>query len=202
MSWYTNYRLGVKKEDGKIYPLGVFDAKGKGYDIISTSRSFTTDLKESFRDIKDDEISDELRKEYEYKIYEDEIEMQDLQVLPLKDLPHGNYVKTGYFLIDDIERYIKNGYYNRYDDIFYDTLSPEVFGMKMNNELAFGIPEKKYDCDGEEIEYHSCAEYAYFAYPDYQCKEYEAFLLREIASIYFKYGEVDDSNIYVIKTEG
>lgn len=198
MSWYVNYYLGVQDKDGKIVPLGPYDNKGKLKCVHSTSRSFTTDLKDEFIPILDAMITDELRKEFKYDI-EGELRRY-FEYCPIADLPKGEWIKTGYFLIEDINRYLED--YSDFDD-FYQYLSPAQYAIKLENELKFGKPKPIKDCEGEEIEQYSCSEYAYFAYPDYQSKEYESWLLRTTANMLTEGFELDEeSRIVAIKTEG
>ena len=69
MSYYYTYYLGYERE-GKIYPLGPYDCFGKLRDVVNRSRSFASDLHERFWPVKEEEISDELRKEFEYTDWE------------------------------------------------------------------------------------------------------------------------------------
>lgn len=198
MSWYVDYYLGVQDKDGKIVPLGPYDNKGKLKCVHFTSRSFTTDLTDEFIPILDAMITDELRKEFKYDV-EGELRSY-FGYCPLEDLPRGEWIKTGYFLIEDINRYLE-------DDVdfndFYQYLSPAQYAIKLENELKFGKPKPIKDCEGEEIEQYSCSEYAYFAYPNYQSKEYESWLLRTTASMLAENFELDEgSRIVAIKTEG
>ena len=66
MSYYYNYYVGYKK-DGKIYPWGPYNANGKLEPMVSRSRSFASDLHEEFYAVSDKEVSEELRKEFEYE---------------------------------------------------------------------------------------------------------------------------------------
>ena len=109
MSYYYNYFIGYMHE-GKIYPLGPYDAKGNPRDAVSRSRSFASDLHEDFDVVRDDMISDELRKEYEYTNYKDEVEMPRLKYLRVAELPKEPYIKKGYFLIKDVLLFEEGGY--------------------------------------------------------------------------------------------
>ena len=177
MAYYYNYTIGYE-HDGKIYPFGPYDAKGKIMDVVSRSKSFASDLYEWFHPVKDSQISDELRKQFERKNWNGDA-VVDVKYLPLTDLPSGSYIKKGYFLIDDVKRYQEG---ECLEDIFYDRLSPEVYSAMLQNECMGLKPAPRKDCEGEEIEVHSASEYMYFAYPDYHCREYEAFLIKFAAS--------------------
>lgn len=198
MSWYVWYKLGYEDKDGKIYPLGPFDNQGNFKDIFCRSRSFASDLWEEFRDIPQEKVSDELRAVYEKDIENDDIQFDDRQVryMYLSDLPKGNYIKSGYFLIEDIGRYEKDRYA---EDIFYDHLTPQEYALRVENELKFGPPKPKKDFCGYEYTPNSVSDYAFYMYPEYYCKEYEAFLIRQVAEIYDEYNEM---KVVVLEEDG
>lgn len=203
MSWYTTFYVCKQDKDGKIYPLGVYDNNGKLKCVHETSRSFTTDLKDRFHPIKDEMISDSLRKEFE-EYLEEPGSRQYFEYLPKSELPKGSYVKTGYFLLEEINEYLTyiDGKTDYFDGL-YDVLTPTEYAMKLENELKFGKPEPKKDIDGYEITQHTCSEYSYFAYPDYECEEWEAFWLRSVSEILAEDWDLKDGErIVIIKTEG
>lgn len=196
MSWYYNYTIGYKKE-GKIYPLGPFDNKGKLCDVVSKSRSFASDLYESFVEVGEEMISDELRKQFEYEDFDGEKKIQ-VYYMPYIALPKGDYIKKGYFLISDIEEYEKS--HDTYD-LFYDYMTPEIYLKRLTNELKFGKPAIIKDCEGVQTEI-SCANYAYYAYPDYLCKEYEVSVIREAAHILNSEYDYAVEELVVLMTQG
>ena len=199
MSWYVHYYLGYKTKEDKIYPLGPYDCFGHLYNIFYRSRSFTSDLHEDFFKINEQQSTDELKKSFSYENYDGEIIFADVEYLPLNKLPSGSYVKSGYFLIEDIQNYLKD---EDPWDLFYDCLDPTTYALKMESELKFGKPTPKKDCEGNEITEHSCADYAYFAYPDYFSKEYESALIRNAAEMYEFIDLPDEAEIVVLKREG
>lgn len=204
MSYYYNYFLGYRnKEDGLFYPLGPYDMNGNLHDVFSKSRSFASDLHKRFYMIPKDKFSDALRKEYTYEGYTltDEEELADVRYLPVSELPTGSYLKKGYFLIDDIKQYEKND--GDSWDLFYDYIPVTIYAQMMKNELTFGKPKNIYDCEGEEIDVHSCSEYAFYMYPDYNSEEYESFLLREAIEMYeFGVDELRNADLVILETEG
>ena len=200
MSYYYNYYIGYEK-DNKIFPLGPFDNNGQFFSAIWRSRSFASDLHEDFELAPKEKLSEELLKalgraeiDEEDKIFESPVKVLDLEKLGSSD-----FIKSGYFLIEDIEEYKKN---NDAYDLFYEKLSPEVYAMRLENELKFGLPKPKLDCEGNPFEVHSVSEYAFFAYPDYNCKEYETFLIKEIANTFEFSDLVKNAKIVIIETEG
>lgn len=198
MSWYVNYYLGIMDLEGKIRPLGPFNSDGELCCIRSTSRSFTTELHERFNIIQAQQYTDELRKHFKYDTAEDSETSRFFGYLEIDKLPKGSYIKRGYFLLEQVNEYLETE-----DSDFWNVLTPQQYALKLDNELKFGPPKPKKDEYGEEITEHSCADYTYFAYPEYQSEEYESELLRTVAYIlkddyYLKKGE----KIVAIKTEG
>lgn len=201
MSYYYNYYIGYRK-DGKIYPLGPYNCFKELYSVMSISSNWASDLHDQFYEIADEEISEELRKEFESSLKPDnERYCVKLSVLDYKDLPIGSYIKTGYFLIDDVNDYLSNG--NDSEGLFYNKLSPEIYIAKSNNELKFGPPKPKKDCEGFEYTEHAASEYMWFAYPDYNCEEFEAFKLRQVCYMLESYhNHITKENIVILLTQG
>ncbi len=200
MSYYYNYTIGYER-DGKLYPLGPYDASGKIRYALSRSRSFASDLHQRFGLVGEDQISDDLRNCLTHTGFDGKTYMPDVRYLYLDELPSGDYIKKGYFLIEDVVRYeeSKDSF-----DLFYDRLSPVVYSAMVQNEKMFGKPEPTEDEFGTEYTPHSVADYMFYAYPDYYSEEYEASLLREMADILDNY-ELRKSNntkIVILETEG
>lgn len=203
MSWYFSAYLGYQDKEGKIWLLGPYDSNGKLHPVIETSRSFTTDLKDYFYDIPDEAWTPELEDQFSYTDYEGKkVRSEYVGYLPISQLPKGDFIKTGYFLIDEIDRYQKSKTDDWDFDGFYDVLSPEAYIGMVQNEMKFGRPQTKIDEFGEEVTPHSASEYAYFAYPNYNCKEYEAFVLRQMANVLEGYYDEEHSDVVIIKDEG
>lgn len=143
-------------------------------------------------------MSDQLRKEFTYEDWDGTNRTQRIQWLALGDLPKGDYIRKGYFLIEDVQQYEKDG-----DDwdLFYDCLTPEVYAARLATEAKLGPPPARKNEWGEEWQPHSIADYMYYAYADYGSKEYEAFLLRQFADVY-EYSLPDGAEIVVLETEG
>ena len=200
MSYYYNYYIGYMSEE-KVYPLGPYNCKGKLKDVISRSASFASDLHEDFFYLKDDMISDELRKEFSYTNWNDEVVMQKVKYLPVEALPKGSAIKRGYFLIEDVKNYEDDP--DSFDG-FYDYLNPTVYSAMANNEVRFGKPEPVKDSCGEEYYPKSASDYMYYAYEDWHSKEYEADILRTVA---YMLGEYDYDlpkgyKLVILETEG
>lgn len=198
MSYCYNYYVGYKK-DGKIYPWGPYNAKGKLKPMVSRSRSFAPDLHEEFDVVSDEEVSEELRKEFEYEDW-NKVKHLDVKYLSEKDLPTGSYIRTGYFLIKGVQAYEHDEYGNF--EGFYDILSPEVYAAKLQHEIMFGKNQPEKDDEGNEYTKPNASDYMYYAYPNYETKEYESFILRQLIEALRDYRLGDDVEYVVLETEG
>ncbi|MCR4805731.1 MAG: hypothetical protein K5981_08775 [Clostridia bacterium] len=198
MSYYYNYYVGYKK-DGKIYPWGPYNANGKLEPMVCRSRSFASDLHEEFYAVSDDEVSEELRKEFEYEDWGN-IKRLDVKYLLEKDLPTGSYIKTGYFLIKDVQAY-ENDEYGDFEG-FSDVISPEVYAAKLQHEMMFGKNQPEKDDEGYEYTEPNASDYMYYAYPDYETKEYESFILRQLIDALRDHRLGSDVEYVVLETEG
>lgn len=200
MSYYYNYYLGIKTSDNQIKPLGIFAADGSMYPVLCRSRSFASDLHDFFDPVKEEMITDELRRQFEYDDCNGEKKMDKIKFLSLDALPSGSYIKSGYYLLEDIQRYEKT---HDSEDLFYDSLTPQEYIIRSDNEIKFGKPGKRIDDFGEEYLPHSASDYGYYMYPDYLCKEYEANVIRIVAEAY-EYGTIylNHGEIVVLETEG
>ena len=191
MSWYYSYYIG-RKNNEKTDVIGVFDNNGKVHSALERSRSFASSLHELFERYHGED----------YKELEEKLGGY-ISILPYKDLPKGSFVKSGYFLIEDVEKYLKD---EDTWDIFYDHISPQVYAEKLKTECLLGRPSHvKLGKEGVELETEedtrSCRDYMYFAYPDYSSKEYEAFIIREVVEMLEPYNfEKDD--VVIILSEG
>lgn len=197
MSYYYNYFIGYRK-NGKIYPWGPYTADGELKPIISKSRSFASDLHAYFHYVSEEEMSDELRKEFEYEDWNGNKRIE-VKYISENELPIGSYIKTGYFLIKNVQAYEKNEYGGNFEG-FYDVISPEVYAAKVQHEMMFGKNQPKKDDEGYEYTEPNASDYMYYAYPDYRTKEYESCILRQTIESLRTYE--DDVEFIVLETEG
>ncbi len=176
MSYYYNYYIGyIDLEDGKIYPLGPYNSKGSLCAVISRSRSFASDLHEVFYHVPEDKISEPLREKFEGENWEEETAV-DVRYLPVEELPSKSFIRSGYFLIDEVKAYEsdEDGWF----DGFSNPISPDVYAAKLQHEMMFGKNKPEKDCEGEEYTPPNASDYMYYAYPDYSSREYEAHILK------------------------
>ena len=205
MSCYYNYYLGYEL-DGKIYPYGMYDNRGKIHPVVSrSSRTFASMLHDGFEPVPDEKASEQLKQEFTNCNWTGRGWLS-VRYSYLSDMPSGDWIKSGYFLTEDVMRFIElkgDGgidLWSETDDMLYEMITPEAFAVKMKSELENGMPEPTYDCEGVELPNHSYKEYTFYAIPDYWCMEYEAFLLREVAYEY--YGLPDEAKLVALLYEG
>jgi hypothetical protein len=194
MSYYYNYYLGYKKNN-KIYPLGPYDFNGDFIPVISKSRTYASDLYKMFDNLFEEEVSDELRKEFNYESYE---RITNIKYLNVKDLPTESYIKQGYFLIKDVEAYNKKINFEG----FYDIISPEIYAVKLQHEILFGKNQPIKDIEGYEYTEPNASDYMYYMYPDYDSKEFESFLLKTYLEPYQNYIYDNEIEYVILEVEG
>ena len=206
MSWYVDYYIGYRTKEGKIYPLGHFDRFGNLHAVLTKSGSFSSELWKRFDRITLEETTDEIKKHFPKGDIYNWGEKSEEELPPwcfwmyLEDLPKGSYLKKGYFLQDDIAEYERD---DGYFDGFYHMLTPAEYARKMEAELKFGVPKPKKDAEGYEIEVHSCGEYSFYVYPDYESEEYETSVIRDAAGVYEFITDIPNgSKLVVLQTNG
>lgn len=198
MSYYYDYYIGYEK-DGKLYPLGPYKENNKLTPALSRSRSFASDLHNSFYLVNENQVSDELRAEFEHECWDGDVRV-DVKYLPINELPNGSFIRSGYFLIEEVKQYENS---LKDEDFCFDgfslPISPTVYVEMANNELKFGKPKKTKDEDGEWYTPYSASDYMFYMYPEYHCKEYEATVLRMFADALDSY---EDFSLVILETEG
>lgn len=200
MSYYYQYYIGYEDlSSGIIYPYGPYNCKGELKPVVEKSRSFASDLHNDFVYVPDACISTELREKFEYENYLG-VKQVDVKYLRFEDLPNEDYIKKGYFLIDDVQAWEQGGD----DSLFYSMITPQIYAEKMRNELTFGKNQPKKDENGEEYTEPNASDYMYYAAYDPTSKEYEVFLIKEAVSMLWDYDFFKDDNkrIVILETEG
>ena len=201
MSYYYNYYIGyINPDDNKIYPLGPYNSSGRLCRVISDSRSVASDLYEDFYAVKETQISDSLRKEFEAENWEGE-PVVEVKYLPVEELPNNSYIKTGYYLIDEVKVYesIKD---DEWFEGFSEIISASVYAAMLKNEIVFGKNKPELDCEGNECTVPSASDYMYYAYPDYSSKEYDAHLLRRAVDSLEYYDLPSGTKYVILEDEG
>lgn len=200
MSYYYNYYCGIIDKNGKIKPYGPYDANGKLHCILSRSRSFASNLYEDFCMVKEEQVTDELRKEFEYENYNGE-QKCEVKYLPIKELPNGSYLKSGYFLVGDIKDWEAQPDVINFDG-FYNMISPAIYAEKLKTQFIFGENTTKVDEDGEIIGEPNASDYMFYCIPDYGSAEYEADVIRQTCYMLDEYELPEACKLVVLETEG
>ena len=192
MSVVYSYSLGYKY-DGKMYVLGPFDNQGNLHYVLEKSRSFASNLKDRFRDIKEDEVSDDIRKYFGETDYlgNDSV---NLKVLSVDELPSGEFIKSGYVLISDVKDYEAGEL-----DTFHNVISPVVYAAKADSEKEFGKNEEFTDEYGDKHHEPNASEYMYYMWVDRNSEEFEACIIRGAYNSMVDYAE-DNIKYFVLLT--
>lgn len=200
MSCYYSYYIGIENKETKtIEPFGPYDCFGKLVPAIEHSRSFVTDIKDCFYDMPQEKISDKLRKIFEYEDWNGE-KTCDLRYCPLDELPSDDFIVKGYFLIDDVQSWEQGGC----NDLFYTVISPQTYIELMNNQRKFGKNKPKKDDEGYVYIEPNASDYMYDAIPNRNSKEYDSFILNNVANMLLEYNYTitDKYNIVIIESIG
>ena len=199
MSYYYDYYIGYEL-DNEIYCLGPYNNFGELKPVLSLSRNGASDLHLRFYPLKEEQMSDDLKKDFSYEDYDGNNTVRELKYLPIKDLPSDSFVKQGYFLIDDVKRYEVD---SSYFDGFYDKISPAVYNAMVEHEIKFGPKGIQKDSEGYEYQPYNASDYMFYMYPDYHSEEYESCIIREAAESLMSYNNLGfNAKLFVLETEG
>lgn len=199
MSYYYNYYIGYEHE-GKIYPFGPYNAINKRIrPVISRSSSFASDLHGRFWNIKEEQISEELGKEFEWNDGFYETSRFDVKYLPIELMPDGSSIKRGYFLIDEVRQYEED----EDCEVFSECLTPTVYAAKLENQLKFGRSPEKEDCEGYKYKEPDASDYMYYAYEDSLTEEWESSQILLVAEMLNDYSSLPKgAKIVILEDEG
>lgn len=202
MSTIYNYYIALRDKETKkfeVFPGTAYKSKIYGYEstkgdedytirlrnISWRSRSFMPeDFSDEFIVVSEEDCSDELKEAFTFKNWSNEDEFSDtLGYLTSADLNKmdDNFIKTGYFLTEDVAKYEENKEIIFDDEIFYDRLSPTVYANMCIKQIKTHTEK---DCEGYEYTVHGVEDYMYYAYPDYNSKEYLVHELKIIMNSY------------------
>lgn len=199
MSYYYNYYIGYESDDGKIYPLGPYDCFGNLREAVCRSRSFASNLHHYFYDVPEEKESEDLRKKFTFKNWHDE-DVCDVKYLYIDELPSDDYIRKGYFLVDDVIQYERDP--NDFDG-FYEHITPTVYAALLQKEVQFGCNKPRVNEYGEEVVEHNASDYMYYAYPDYDSENYESFMIKQVAYMLEAYHSLPKgAKLVALETEG
>ena len=194
MSYYYNYYLGYQREDGKIYPIGPFDDNSKTISVCWNSRSFASDLHERFDMLPADKCSQQLKEAFAFEAYDGTSRFSDLKFLPVNKLPSTDYIRTGYFLVSDVERYLNGNSWE--EDLFDESLSPIAYAGLIQQG-----PDTPVEIFGET---YKASDFMFFAYPNrYRSEEWESFQIWQAVRMLCDHDyKLKEDQFVVLETEG
>lgn len=186
MSTYYDYYLGMKKEDGKIYPIGPYNKDGHLISIYSTSNHWD-DLQKECWDLSESMASEELYNRFKAGGFFDDEDHLFMKYIPLRDVyarAKDDGLKFGYVptkLITHQEAYKANSYDNEsvVDELNLEAISPIEYAA---------LSEKNRE------------KYAYYAWLDTESIAYEAGRIGAMAAelLYQLTGSDNENNIVVL----
>lgn len=196
--WYTYY-IGYEL-NGVVHVAGPhYKESQKAMPALAKSRSFASDLHDDFYNLSENKMGDDVKYQFTYTDWEGKEALEKVKYLPIEQLPSVNFVKMGYYLIQDIQRYQKNKVVER--EYFYSMISPEVYLAKVENQMKFGPNPEREDVFSNKIREPDASEYMFYAIPDYDSKEYESSILHQVVDM-VDYAIPHDAKVVILETEG
>ena len=183
MSQKVTYFFGYY--NGLVYPFAPFDANGKIVPVINKNRSSASSLFYKFGEMKQEEMSEQMEAlvpkyataYWEYYDNISEVEVKD-------------YMIKGYFLIDEVERYEKDGCVFP-DEYFTTKLSPMAYAARLANESVVPRILKE---DEPAI-----SDYMFYSYVDENSEAYETRTLNKVGDYLYDWGNIpEDAKLVVI----
>lgn len=183
MSTTYNFYIGYRdNKTNMVHVIGPYDELGNLHEVFYKTSSFISDLKDRFSEVNIDNIEEKYREKFtESSYFEEDKKFSRLYSLDISDLPNDDFVKSAYYLKEDVQNYLNNKDWDF--DGFYEKIDPFTYSQMLTNELLFGKPEPKKDAEGYDITQYTASDYVWFCYPDYYGQEYEAFKLKYMANI-------------------
>ena len=171
MSTYYLFYLGyTTNEDDKVHLFGPFDKFGKKHPMVVRSRSFIYEMDKEFAPLNEENMGDDVKEAFGYKMpYEDKVRY-GLHYLKANELPDPNYIRSGYFLLDEV--IAATGEDDPYETYFTEWYSPTEYSMRLSNAVMKD--------DKDEIA--RLKEFVFFSYPDYCSKDYISSLIYQYIS--------------------
>lgn len=174
---YSYYAAYKNKNDHLLHPIGPFIKIEDKYEykpILTRSRSFASDLYQSFSSITEDDCSKDLLNALGIESVND---ICGLYATPYKESKEfGDFEKEGYVPIDAVQEYKED----KGDYTFYDVIFPEVYaGMLISNN-----PKAK--------------DYMYYKWIEYNSAAYEWYLITNFVEDTISYNGSEYDDIYII----
>ena len=176
MSYLYKFFLGKKYADGTIDYVGDESITIRSY----SSGFFNDEFLSPFDYVAESEMREKLKKYMETTGWNDEPIIRKLMYLSFDDFfkIDRNYIKSGYFLAEDVSEYLKSED-KYYFDGFYNSLDPIMYSSLVRTRPETIIRDSQ-RYEGEKEVLRGANDYMWFAYPDYSSIQYMA---EEMASI-------------------
>jgi len=181
MGYWHNIYLGYSK-DGKVFPLGPYDAKGRIYPIYTYRHIWAGEnrLHDQMEHVlpTDQEVSDELRNVLAYETYEGKTIYPDMRMIALDNLPALPIMSSGYVPIAQVEGYESFGG----DPDFYPVYTPMIYAEKLRGEMN-GIPAQPVEGE-DEAPRESMRDFMFYQWVDRNTLAYDIHKVREVARVF------------------
>lgn len=120
--YYTYYLAKREKATGKVFPAPPFSASGEPIWLLSTSRSFSSDLPEYMDFLPEKDLSEELKAFFSYEGFGSKVVCPRIRIIALSELSGEDPFCTAYVPVTDLVEGIDSDV-----EGFSDKLSPENF---------------------------------------------------------------------------
>lgn len=143
-------------------------------------------FEDEFTPVSADDCDEELQKAFTYKNWNDKEEFSDtLSYMTLDELNalKSDYIKHGYYLVDDVDKYEKYKEDSCVSDldIFYDAVSPTVYANMCAKQIK---RHQEKDAEGYEYTAYGFDDYMPYSWPDYDSQEFLVSQLQTIMNSY------------------
>lgn len=172
MSTYYEYYIGYKTTDKIYHAFGPYTKDHRLVPALVKSRSFASDLHCEFSNLSIDEIDDELKEKFVYKNHNGRDRI-DLKYLKESNLPGTNFIKSGYFLTNEIIECMTN------NDLLYNA---DYYFSEYYTESEYAIKLEAAVKRNDEETINELKKFSFFSYPKYNSVEYDSFILSHFLS--------------------
>lgn len=147
--------------------------------IEARCASFAYDIDEELYECSENEFSEEMRKAFYTRDWNNnKVFDRTLKCITFEEFfkLNDDYIKKGFFLVDDVAEYEKTG---DSEGLFYTCASPLEYANLASKQIKRSTEK---DEEGFEHIKYGWEDYMYYAYPEYQCKEYVIHVLKILMS--------------------
>ena len=93
-----------------------------------------------------------------------------------------DFIRTGYYLTDSVNRYKSDEYFDS-EDFLFEKLEPEVYAAKLSSELQMSSEQLKVLVEEGQ---HLASDYMHFTWVDYCSLEYHLYMAKEMADFFYE----------------